>query len=155
QDSATLQPGGVVLTNRVTADQGGPGVKDGARAHAPCAPPCRVLIGRPKADGPNDARDLDMAEVSFITQGGGEVRHILDGGAPSIGGDVGERLLDADRPEQVVGQRDRCPYGRPAEVGQPAWSGEVDRVWERVAIHEHGVLLADPEIAEIDKRASQ
>src|SRR5262249_22106016 len=107
------------------------------------------------ADRPEQAADLDVSEVRLVTEVGGEVRDVLDVAPEVVRGDIGKRLLDPRGPEQFVSQRDRHPRSGPALVYPPGRPLEIDHARPRRRVHEDGVLLADPEVAEVDKRVAK
>lgn len=97
-----------------------------------------------------------MAEFRFISQVGGEVRHVLYARvAVPNGGDIRERLLDGCCPEQAVGQRDGYPGEPLPEVDQPIRPLEVGSSRERRRVHEYRRVLTDPKVSEVDKRKPQ
>src|SRR5262245_10285311 len=92
EESAALQAGGVVVADRVAAEQQRPGVDDSAGAHAPSELALLVTYRRSEPDRPADGGKLEMAVVVFVAQMRGEVRQVLDVVAESVGGDIGKWL---------------------------------------------------------------
>src|SRR5262249_19384406 len=78
-------------------------------------------------------------------------RHVLDIVAEPVGGDVGERLLNAGRPIQLVGEWDRHSGLRDSEADDATRPAEIDSARPGLTVLEHSVLLAEPEVSEIDK----
>src|SRR5262245_3235516 len=144
QDAAALKAGGVILAYGVAAERKRPGVDHAVRAHAPPELVLRRADRRLEPDQPEDGGELDVAEIILEAQVRGKVRHALDVRAQPVGGDIGEWLLDARRPIELVGQGDGHSGLRNPEADDAARPTEVHGARPRVTVLEHRVLLAEP-----------
>src|SRR5262249_38863592 len=132
-----------------------PRVEGSAEAHPIAAPSRRLAARRLIADRPHERRNLEMAVVRLVANVRGGVGHVLNVAAQAVGGDVGERLVDAPGRVPFVGQWNRHPRARPPLIDPTGWSLEIDEAWPRGCIHEHCVLLAHAEVAVVDEGMPQ